>query len=402
VAGGVANAAIAGAMAGLVGSAAGDLMSSGTLNFGDVLKGAAIGGLTGGLTSGITLDGSGIGFSVSGSPDSLASLAGVQSVGNSLVPQAGASTAGSLPEQALALAGEATVQAGVQTAIDRGSFLTSLRNSAVSDVAAAGAYAIGNANLAGDFGTGAQEELEYVAAHAALGCAASAAAGTGCAGGAIGGATSALVAPYLVDQAGGLENLTADQRAAIVTVSTLLGGSAAAVLGQNVTGAATAATNESLNNATNVEDLAHGRDLVPLEGGGGGPAEDYIPESIPSNSGGVGDDPVATNTASELAFGDNGRKMDFLFNNNIDSSNAYNAARAAGNASRIGMADTPANRAEVTLLFNQAYNDPSSIVGPGTVPGSNLREFYLPGVTGTGSKIQFVELNGKVLTIIAK
>ena len=110
----------------------------------------------------------------------------------------------------------------------------------------------------------------------------------------------------------------------------------------------------------------------------------------------------ATNTASELTFGDNGRKLDFLFNNNIDSSNAYNAARAAGNASRIGIADTPANRAEVTQLFNQAYNDPSSIVGPGTVPGSNLREFYLPGVSGTGSKIQFVELNGKVLTIIAK
>jgi filamentous hemagglutinin len=109
-----------------------------------------------------------------------------------------------------------------------------------------------------------------------------------------------------------------------------------------------------------------------------------------------------TNTASELTFGDNGRKLDFLFNQNIDSSNAYNAARAAGNASRIGIADTPANRAEVTQLFNQAYNDPSSIVGPGTVPGSNLREFYLPGSTGTGSKIQFVELNGKVLTIIAK
>ncbi|WP_342052932.1 MULTISPECIES: DUF637 domain-containing protein, partial [unclassified Cupriavidus] len=110
----------------------------------------------------------------------------------------------------------------------------------------------------------------------------------------------------------------------------------------------------------------------------------------------------ATNVASELTFGDNGRKLDFLFNNNIDSSNVYNAARAAGNASRIGIADTPANRATVTQLLNQAYNDPSSIVGPGTVPGSNLREFYLPGLTGTGSKVQFVELNGKVLTIIAK
>lgn len=116
--------------------------------------------------------------------------------------------------------------------------------------------------------------------------------------------------------------------------------------------------------------------------------------------------PVATgnaiNTASELTFSDNGRKLNFLFNNNIDSSNAYNAARAAGNSSRIVIADTPANRAEVTQFFNQAYNDPSSVVGPGTVPGSNLREFYLPGVSGTSSKIQFVELNGKVLTIIAK
>jgi filamentous hemagglutinin len=109
-----------------------------------------------------------------------------------------------------------------------------------------------------------------------------------------------------------------------------------------------------------------------------------------------------THAASELTFGDNGRKLDFLFNQNIDLSNTYNAARAAGNASRIGIADTPANRAEVARLFNKAHSDPTSIVGPGTTPGSNLREFYLPGSTGTGSKIQFVELNGKVLTIIAK
>ncbi|SIT35568.1 Filamentous haemagglutinin family outer membrane protein [Paraburkholderia ribeironis] len=250
-AGGVANAAIAGAMAGLVGSAAGDLMSSGTLNFGDVLKGAAIGGLTAGLTDGITLDDSGIGFSLSGSPDSLASLAGVQSVGNSLVPQAGASTAGSLPEQALALAGEATVQAGVQTAIDGGSFLASLRNSAVSDVAAAGAYAIGNANLEGDFGTGTQQELEYVAAHAALGCAASAAEGTGCVGGAIGGAVSAALSPSFIGLIDPVANpLDSGQLAALAAFATLAGGGLAALAGVNVQGAATAAQNEALNNSS--------------------------------------------------------------------------------------------------------------------------------------------------------
>jgi hypothetical protein len=102
---------------------------------------------------------------------------------------------------------------------------------------------------------------------------------------------------------------------------------------------------------------------------------------------------------SELSFG---RKLDFLFNKGIDQSNAYNAARARGNAERIGIADTAANRAEVARLFNQAFRDPSSIVGPGKLPGSNVREFFLPGVTGAGSKIQFVEQGGKVITIIAK
>lgn len=108
---------------------------------------------------------------------------------------------------------------------------------------------------------------------------------------------------------------------------------------------------------------------------------------------------LAAKGASELSFG---RKLDFLFNKGIDQSNAYNAARAAGNAERIGIADTAANRAEVARLFNQAYRDPSSIVEPGKVLGSNLREFFLPGVTGTGSKIQFVERGGQVITIIAK
>ena len=109
-------------------------------------------------------------------------------------------------------------------------------------------------------------------------------------------------------------------------------------------------------------------------------------------------DTAAVNTA-ELNFG---RKLDFLLNRRIDQSNAYNAARAAGNAERIGIADTAANRSEIARLFNQAYRDSSSILGPGSVPGSNLREFFLPGVTSTGSKIQFVKKGGQIITIIAK
>ncbi|MCD0505062.1 hypothetical protein [Bordetella petrii] len=114
----------------------------------------------------------------------------------------------------------------------------------------------------------------------------------------------------------------------------------------------------------------------------------------------------ATTTAAraqqQLRFGENGRKLDFLFNRNINQSNVYNAQRAAGNASRIGIADTAANRAEVISRFNQAYNDPSSIIGAGRIPGSNIRQFFLPGTTGTGSTIEFVEQAGNVITIIAK
>lgn len=88
-------------------------------------------------------------------------------------------------------------------------------------------------------------------------------------------------------------------------------------------------------------------------------------------------DSAVTNGAKvgELTFGSNGRKLDFLFNRNIDQSNAYNAARAEGNAIRIGIADTTAKRAEVTRLFNEALNNPASIFEAGKLPVSNVREF---------------------------
>jgi RHS repeat-associated protein len=94
-----------------------------------------------------------------------------------------------------------------------------------------------------------------------------------------------------------------------------------------------------------------------------------------------------------------GRKLDFLFNNNISPANA---ARAKGNADRIGIADTQANRVEVMRRMNEAYQYSGSIVEGGSTAGRNMREFFLPGVTSTGSKIQFVEEAGKVITIIAK
>lgn len=156
---------------------------------------------------------------------------------------------------------EATIQAGVQTAIQGGSFLTNLRNSAVSDLAAAAAYGIGNAaSVQGSpiaVGTPG-----YWLAHAALGCAASAAEGSNCASGAIGGAASSIISPYLVDQAGGAAQLTIGDRAAITAIAMIAGGAAAGLVGQDTTAAAIAAENEALNNSEQV----HNAGLKPFSG----------------------------------------------------------------------------------------------------------------------------------------
>jgi hypothetical protein len=177
------------------------------------------------------------------------------------------------------------VTASVDTAVEGGSFGRAFEGSVIGDLGAVGASAIGA--KAGDENSWLAEKTPgNVLAHAALGCALSAADGTGCAGGAIGAGASAIVAPYLVQQAGGLGNLTDGQRSAIVGVSTLLGGLASGVAGQNAVAGANAATNESLNNSTNPEDIVHGRDLIPLEGGGGGPGGDIIPDEPPVLGGG--------------------------------------------------------------------------------------------------------------------
>ncbi|TDQ86204.1 filamentous hemagglutinin N-terminal domain-containing protein [Paraburkholderia silvatlantica] len=260
----LAESIAVGALSGMAGSAASQLASGNGFSFAALFEAGAIGALTAGLTNGITFNsGTGsIGFSGWNQPlnalptgtSTLGQLAGIASVGNAAtgtVPQAGAVAAGvSVPGEIAALGATATISAGVQTAIEGGSFLDNLRNAAASDGAAVGAFAIGNLQQTfnTDLGT-TGGELAYLAAHTVLGCASSAALGTGCAGGAIGGAASALISPYLVDQAGGAANLTDADRAAITAIAMITGGGAAGLLGQNITGAATAAENEALNNS---------------------------------------------------------------------------------------------------------------------------------------------------------
>ncbi|WP_157977930.1 putative toxin [Paraburkholderia kururiensis] len=252
MAGTVGGSMVSAGAAGFVGSAVSQA-STGQFSFTTALEGGAVGAVTAGLTNGITYSAdNGFGWSGLGakiSDNSLSALAGVKNVGGVLVPQAGATTASTIGQVAVAMGAEATIQAGVQTAIQGGSFLTNLRNSAVSDLAAAAAYGIGNAaSVQGSpiaVGTPG-----YWLAHAALGCAASAAEGTGCAGGAIGGATSAVLSPWVIGQIDPTgKPLDPGQAAAVAALATLSSGTLAGLLGQNVQGAMTAAQNEAINNA---------------------------------------------------------------------------------------------------------------------------------------------------------
>ncbi len=240
VSAGLGNIVLSAGVAGMTSSALGQA-ANGTFSMSAMFQAGATAMLTAGLTNGITVSDGSLGWTWTASHNSLASLAGVQSVGGALVPQAGSVTASTVLTQGAAIAAEATVQAGVQTAIQGGSFLTNLKNDAVSDVAAAGAYAIGSGTDPLTFAN--------VAEHAVLGCAASAAEGNGCAGGALGAATSAVVTPFAlagIDPDGTAPD--AGQTAAIAAIAMLAGGGVAGALGQNAASAATWAQNEALNN----------------------------------------------------------------------------------------------------------------------------------------------------------
>ncbi|WP_180964227.1 beta strand repeat-containing protein [Ralstonia mannitolilytica] len=217
-------------------------------SFGAMLKAGATSALTAGLTQGITVNADGTLGTVDGlgslpSDRSIAALSGTKAIGDGLT-QAGAAT-GSLGEQLAALTLDATIKAGVSTGVNGGSFLTNLRNSAVSDVAAAAAYGIGNLNES-DVLTGPA----YYLAHALLGCASAAATGGRCGGGAIGGALSAATTDTIAGAFSGGHGITDSTGVALIgSIASLLGGAAAGLAGQDVQAGATAAQNEAMNNA---------------------------------------------------------------------------------------------------------------------------------------------------------
>ncbi|MGN4017201.1 two-partner secretion domain-containing protein [Burkholderia gladioli] len=251
---GLGNVVLSSAIAGIASSAAGQLVGTGKLNLGSAFEAGAIAAITAGLMNGITYSAeSGLGFTTQpvtagAGTQTLANLAGVKPVVGTVTNQATTAVTVDLGTRGLAMLAGGVIDAGVGTAIRGGSFLDALKGSLVSEVSAAGANAIGDASVSGSLVEAGTPG--YWLAHAALGCASSAAMGTGCAGGAIGGAVSSAFSPDIVnamDPNGA--PLTTGQQAALGGISTLLGALAAGLAGQNASAGATAAQNEALNNA---------------------------------------------------------------------------------------------------------------------------------------------------------
>ncbi|RQV14576.1 hypothetical protein DF132_30460 [Burkholderia cenocepacia] len=279
-----------GALGGMVGSITSQAFSGNGLNFGKILQAGALGALTAGVMAGT----------------GLANLQGLQDLGRT-IGTGGAVSMGQLGQVLVKIVERGVVSAAINTAVSGGSFGSALTNSMISDLGMVGAGAIGVAS-ADNTSMLAEGSPGYVLAHAGLGCALSAAKGTGCASGAIGGAVSAMTANSIATAATGGQGVTDQgQLAAIVTATSLLGGAAAGLLGQNALAAMTAAQNETLNNTCadghhcgedrqKLNEHTYTHQILPQ---GGGPIDEEQagetivagkgtpPAGMPSNTGGV-------------------------------------------------------------------------------------------------------------------
>ncbi|WP_258537790.1 DUF637 domain-containing protein [Pandoraea pnomenusa] len=243
---GLGNIALSAAMTAMTSSAFSQLVMTGSIDFGSVMTSGMSSAITAGLLNGITYSNEyGLGFvDVGGAGNSLSSLAGVNpSYVAGTASNAVATTADKLLSQGVAILAQSAIQAGVQSTIQGGSFLDALKASGINNLGAALAFQIG------DLGTDRLGALGYLGAHAALGCAGSAALGTGCAGGAIGASMSAAFAPSLVNaMRSGDESETA-RRAALSILAGLAGAFSAGGAGADANAGAFWAQNEALNNA---------------------------------------------------------------------------------------------------------------------------------------------------------
>ena len=238
-------------------------------NFGKVFTAGAVGAITAGIANGIAVNADGtLGIADQANQgNTLARLAGAQSVPGTTMTQAAASTTTSVLQRVEAVLVMSAANAGVNTIAYGGSFGRAFAESLTSNVAAIGAYEIGG-GLPGIGATGATPGsiVANVAMHGLLGCAAQSIINGSCAGGAAGAMTSAILAPLVRDSLYGAGDtqtafpngdgtFTDAYRNPVfnmvtVALSQMAGGAVADALGASATAGAAAAQNEALNNAT--------------------------------------------------------------------------------------------------------------------------------------------------------
>jgi filamentous hemagglutinin len=337
----------------MVSSAMNQAFSDQGFSFGQVLKAGAVASIMQDLTAGLGLG-----------------TVSLQAIGNSIASNT--VTAQQLLQAALQIAGRGLVSATVNTVAYGGSFGTALRGSVVSDLAAVAASAVGQLNELHFFGEGGLGKIGYVTAHAALGCAASAASGTGCAGGALGGALSAGLNP-IIDATGRIP------APVLNVIETLVSASVAGALGFNVQGAVSAAQNETQNNW-----LSHVRpSSMTLS-----QQEQY--EQAAASCQQQGGSGPACNQQNQLAA--------------LSAQNDQNLAQAcAGGANAACQAQIQAAKAGGNLIFtnplggglNYTYANPLQFAtGPESVPFSYANGPQITNIpTSSGSSVGAATLN---------
>lgn len=132
---------------------------------------------------------------------------------------------------------------------------------------------------------------------------------------------------------------------------------------------------------------------------------DFVLPDGQSDNGTGADKPDLANAARAGAVITVGRKLDFLFDKNVDQSNEKNAARARGNAKAMrtaGIADTAANREVLVQRMSAAVSDSSTVIAQSGDRATH--QIVVPGKTsGRGVIIEFiVEKGSKLITLIGK
>ncbi|MCZ7562505.1 MAG: DUF637 domain-containing protein [Burkholderiales bacterium] len=230
--GSVTTAAVSTGLTGMATSGATQLLGTGEIDFGSVLKA----GLTSGLTAGIT---QGLGTAL----DNQTLLGGKLIPGGAADLVKAGSAATDLGDKLVGYTLRAGVTGGVNKAVygeNAGSFGTAFVESFAASASADAAYWVGGAV------DRTENPLGNIGAHALVGCAAAAAAGNSCGAGALGAAAAAAANP-LLDEFTTRED--ADLRKAqLAALATATSGLAAIATGQDVTTTISAAQNETLNN----------------------------------------------------------------------------------------------------------------------------------------------------------